>query len=125
MRFFGFIGLYAQLLPAAACWVGLLWLTTTLYPDQPRVLETFFVLLFGALAATVGSLVWVLGRLPRARVGPHSALTAFAHGSVFSALALFGLWLQSLRLLTPIHAILLVGLYLFFELALAFGGRRA
>ncbi len=42
---------------------------------------------------------------------------------VFSALALFGLWLQSLRMLSPLHVVLLFGLFLFFELAVALGGR--
>jgi hypothetical protein len=38
-------------------------------------------------------------------------------------IALFALWLQSLRMLTPTVAVLLVGLYGFLELAILFGTR--
>jgi hypothetical protein len=119
------MALYVQLVPAVGCWLVLAWLATSLYPDQPRAMEIFYGLLFVALAGTVGALVWVLGKLGWLRFGARSALASFGHGMVFSGLALFGLWLQSLRLLSPIHAMLLVGLYVFFELALTFGGRRA
>src|SRR5215207_6688310 len=123
MRVPGLMALYVQLVPAVGCWLALAWLATSLYPDQPRAMEIFYGLLFVALAGTVGTLVWVLGKLGWLRFGARSALASFAHGMVFSGLALFGLWLQSLRLLSPIHAMLLVGLYVFFELALTFGGR--
>jgi hypothetical protein len=125
MRVPQLMALYVQLVPAICCWLVLAWLASTLYPDQPRALETFYALLFVALAGTVGAAVWVLGKLAWLHFGARSALVTFAHGMVFSGLALFGLWLQSLRLLSPIHAMLLVGLYLFFEIALTFGGRRA
>lgn len=45
------------------------------------------------------------------------------HGGTLAAIALFGLWLQSLRMLTPTVTFLLVGLYVCLELALLFGTR--
>ncbi len=109
---------------ALAAWGGLAWMVSNLYPTQPRVLESVYVVLFIALSASAGAVHWVLARL-LPRLVPRSALGLVGHGVVFGGLALFGLWLQSLRLLSPIHAVLLVGLYLSFELAMLLGRREA
>jgi hypothetical protein len=42
---------------------------------------------------------------------------------LFALIALFAVWLQSLRVLTPVVAALLLGLYAFLELAILFGTR--
>jgi hypothetical protein len=42
---------------------------------------------------------------------------------LLAVISLFALWLQSLRMLSPLVAVLLVGLYAFLELAILFGTR--
>jgi hypothetical protein len=42
---------------------------------------------------------------------------------LLAVIVLFAVWLQTLRTLTPIAAVLLIGLYAFVELAVLFGTR--
>jgi hypothetical protein len=112
-------------LVAACAWTALGWLVSSAYPDHPRAIQTAYVDLFVALAATVGCLLRLLDALFRPAQPAGGPLSYVRHGLVLSALACFGLWLQSLRLLTPLHSALLVGLFVFFELAIVLGSRRA
>ena len=115
--------LVLELVIALAAWGAVAWLVTHTFPDRPQVLVQFFGALFVALAASVAILIWgALGLMRRARP-PRYPLVYLSHGVALSALAVFGLWLQSLRLLSPLHVALLVGLFVFFEVALALGSR--
>ena len=104
-------------------WGALAWLVTRTYPDQSRALLAVYGAVFVALSATAACAFWlVVAGLGRSSV-PRTPLAFLTHGMVFSALALFGLWLQSLRLLSPLHVVLLAGLFLFFELAVGLGSQ--
>ena len=118
------VALVLQLGLALAGWAALAWLVTRTYPDNPRVLAQFYAALFVALSTTVGALVWATRRAFTPARAPRLPLADLSHGMALSALVIFGLWLQSLRLLSPLHVILLVGLFLFFELVVAIGGRN-
>jgi hypothetical protein len=115
--------LVLELVVALAGWGALAWLVTHAYPDRPAALVQFFGALFVAVAASVAILIWcALSALRRANP-PRYPLVYLSHGVALSGLAVFGLWLQSLRLLSPLHAVLLMGLFVFFEVALALGSR--
>ena len=106
-------------------WGGLGWVVLTIPPSQPFALVVVYVFAFTAITATTALLAWaVFGwRAPRGRL--HSPAGYVGHAALLAAIALFALWLQSLRMLTPVVGALLVGLYAFLELALLFGTRGA
>jgi hypothetical protein len=117
------LSLAVQVVLALAGWGAVAAIVTRTYPTQPQALVAFYGALFVALSATAGCLFWLALRALSRKNPPHPTLSYLSHGMVFSALALFGLWLQSLRMLSPLHVVLLFGLFLFFELAVALGGR--
>jgi hypothetical protein len=77
-----------------------------------------YVFGFVAITSTGATVGWlVFGR----RTG--SPATYLVHSMLLAVIVLFAVWLQTLRTLTPIAALLLIGLYVFLELALLFGTR--
>jgi hypothetical protein len=70
-------------------------------------------------------LAWLVLR-PRLEQGRlRSPAGYLAHSMLLAVIVLFAVWLQSLRTLTPIAAMLLIGLYAILELAVLFGTRGA
>lgn len=90
-------------------------------------MAAFYLFAFAGLATTASLLAWVAARAGRNSAGGHLATPAgfLGHGMLLAGISLFGLWLQSLRMLSLTVALLLAGLYVFLELALLFGTRGA
>lgn len=108
---------------AVAAWSGVGWVVVDVPPTRALAPLALYVLLFTALTATSSLAAWIVLR-PRRHAGHlRGAARYVGHAMLFSTIALFGLWLQSLRMLTGVVAVLLAVLYLFLELALLFGTR--
>jgi hypothetical protein len=108
---------------AVAAWGGLGWLLSNVSPTRPLALVVAYVFGFVAITSTTAVLVWV-ARRPRADDGQlKSPVGYFGHSMLLAIIVLFAMWLQALRTLTPVVALLLVGLYAALELAVLFGTR--
>ena len=117
--------LVAALTLAAAilAWGGLGWLVLTIPPTRPLSLMAAYVFAFVAITATGAALMWLVRR-PRTDDGQLKSPAGYlAHSMLLAVIVLFGLWLQALRTLTPVVALLLLGLYAVLELAVLFGTR--
>jgi hypothetical protein len=103
---------------AGAAWGGLGWLLLNIPPARPLAVLAAYVFAFAAITSTGALLAWLaLGRRTRSPAG------YLSHAMLLAVIALFALWLQTLRTLTPIVVVLLIGLYVFLELAILFGTR--
>jgi hypothetical protein len=112
-----------MLVVACAAWAGLGWMILNVAPSRPFAVFGSYVFAFTAITATGALIAWLVLR-PRLDEGRlRSPAGYLAHAMLLALIALFALWLQSLRVLTPIVAILLIGLYTFLELAVLFGTR--
>ncbi|MGI9149429.1 MAG: hypothetical protein ACR2IK_23255 [Chloroflexota bacterium] len=108
---------------AFAAWGGLGWLLTNVPPSRPLAVLAAYVFAFAAITSTAAFAAWLALR-PRLDQGRlRSPAGYLAHSMLLAFIVLFAFWLQTLRTLTPIAAILLVGLYLCMELAVLFGTR--
>jgi hypothetical protein len=117
--------LVAALTLAAAilAWGGLGWLVLTIPPTRPLSLMAAYVFAFVAITATGAALMWLVRR-PRTDDGQLKSPAGYlAHSMLLAVIVLFGVWLQALRTLTPVVALLLLGLYAVLELAVLFGTR--
>lgn len=99
------------------------WLVHEVPPADVSAVVAFYALLFVALALTAALLFWWVARAPAAR-RRRTPLDYVGHGMLLSALLLFGLWLQSLRVLTLLNGLLLVGIFAIIELMLVLAGQR-
>jgi hypothetical protein len=112
-----------MLVAAGAAWAGLGWMVLNIPPGRPFAQVGTYVFAFTAITATGALLTWLVLR-PRLEHGRlRSPAGYLAHSMLLAVIALFALWLQSLRVLTPTVALLLLGLYTFLELAVLFGTR--
>jgi hypothetical protein len=112
-------------LAGLGAWGGLAWTVLTIPPSRPFALVVVYLFAFTAISSTAALLAWALFR-PRAPYGQLRSPAGYVgHATLLASIGLFALWLQSLRMLTPVVALLLVGLYGFLELALLFGTRGA
>jgi hypothetical protein len=108
---------------AIASWGGLGWLLTNIAPARPLSILAAYVFAFAAITSTCTLLLWLVRR-PRSDDGRLESPAGYlGHAMLLSIILLFGMWLQALRMLTPIVALLLVGLYAVLELAVLFGTR--
>lgn len=108
---------------AGLAWGGLGWLVLTVPPSRPLSLMAAYAFAFVAITATAAELVWLVRR-PRTDDGQLKSPAGYlGHSMLLAIIVLFGVWLQSLRTLTPIVAVLLLGLYAVLELAVLFGTR--
>jgi hypothetical protein len=103
---------------AAAAWAGLGWLVLNVPPARPLAVLAAYVFGFAAITSTAALLAWLA-------FGRHGGSPAgyLAHSMLLATIVLFAMWLQTLRSLTPIVVVLLIGLYVFLELAVLFGTR--
>lgn len=114
-----------MLLGATAAWGGAAWLITTVPPTQLLAPVALYVFLFTGCCTTAALAAWVVLK-PRDRTGALRPPAIYlGHAMLLAAIALFALWLQSLRALTPVVAVLLAALYGVLELGLLFGTRGA
>jgi hypothetical protein len=111
-----------MLVAAGAAWGGLGWMVLNIPPSRPFAQVGTYVFAFTAITATGALVAWLVLR-PRLDGRLRSPAGYLAHSMLLAVIALFALWLQSLRVLTPTVALLLVGLYTFLELAVLFGTR--
>jgi hypothetical protein len=112
-----------MLIAAGAAWGGLGWMIFTIPPGRPFAQVGTYIFAFTAITATGALLAWLILR-PRQEHGRlRSPAGYLAHSMLLAVIALFALWLQSLRVLTPTVALLLLGLYTCLELAVLFGTR--
>lgn len=114
-----------MLVAALLAWGGLGWLVVSVPPSRSPSIQAAFVLAFVAITATASLLMWVIRR-PRVEDGhvkPKSPAGYLSHAMLLAVIVLFAMWLQMLRTLTPLVALLLVGLYAVLELAVLFGTR--
>jgi hypothetical protein len=108
---------------SVGAWGGLGWIVLTEPPDEPLALAEAYVLAFAAITCTTSLGAWLALR-PRLQSGRLASPLGYAwHAMLLAIITLFALWLQSLRMLSPLVAVLLVGLYAFLELAILFGTR--
>jgi hypothetical protein len=108
---------------SAAAWGGLGWLMANISPTRPLAVLAAYVFAFAAITSTGALLAWLALR-PRLEQGRlRSPAGYLAHSMLLAVIILFAVWLQSLRTLTPIVAMLLIGLYAILELAVLFGTR--
>jgi hypothetical protein len=108
---------------AMAAWGGLAWLLANVPPSRPLAVLAAYAFAFAAIASTAAFLAWLALR-PRLDEGRlRSPAGYLAHSMLLAIIVLFAFWLQTLRTLTPIAAVLLIGLYTFMELAVLFGTR--
>jgi hypothetical protein len=117
--------LLAALTLAAAIlgWGGLGWLVLNVPPTRPLSLWAAYVFAFVAITATAAEVVWLVRR-PRTEDGALKSPAGYlGHAMLLAIIVLFAMWLQALRTLTPIVALLLLGLYAVLELAVLFGTR--
>ncbi|MBV9582309.1 MAG: hypothetical protein JO057_27305 [Chloroflexi bacterium] len=111
------------LVAATVAWGGLGWLVLSVPPSRPLAILAAYVLAFVGMTASVGLLVWLVRR-PRTDDGRLKSPAGYlSHSMLLAVIALFAVWLQTLHTLTPIVALLLVGLYAILELAVLFGTR--
>jgi hypothetical protein len=108
---------------AILAWGGLGWLVLNVAPSRPLSLWAAYVFAFAAITATGAALVWLVRR-PRTEDGELKSPAGYlGHSMLLAVIVLFAMWLQALRTLTPIVALLLLGLYAVLELAVLFGTR--
>jgi hypothetical protein len=108
---------------ASAAFGGLGWLVTNVPPARPLAVLAAYVFAFAGITSSSALLLWA-ARRPRVADGQLSSPAGYlGHAMLLAIIILFGVWLQSLRALTPVVALLLVGLYAFLELAVLFGTR--
>ena len=108
---------------AALAWGGLGWLVMSVPPARPLSILAAYVLAFVALTASGALLLWLVRR-PRTDEGSLKSPAGYlSHSMLLAIILLFAMWLQTLRTLTPIVALLLIGLYAVLELAVLFGTR--
>jgi hypothetical protein len=111
------------LLAAMLAWGGLAWLVLTIPPSRPLSLMAAYVFAFVGITATGAALVWLVRR-PRTEDGQLKSPAGYlAHSMLLAVIVLFAAWMQALRTLTPVVALLLLGLYAVLELAVLFGTR--
>ena|SRR5438094_5511666 len=111
------------LVAALAAWGGLGWLLTNIGPARPLAVLAAYVFAFAAITSSATLLIWLALR-PRAEDGGLKSPAGYLpHSMLLGIIVLFAMWLQALRTLTPIVALLLVGLYAVLELAVLFGTR--
>jgi hypothetical protein len=111
------------LLASLAAWGSLGWLVANIPPSRPMAVLAAYVFAFAAITTSGALLAWLAFR-PRLDTGElRSPASYLAHSMLLSTLLLFAAWLQTLRILTPIVAALLIGLYACTELAILFGTR--
>ena len=110
-------------LASAAAWGGLAVMVGSVPPTRPFALVVAYLFLFTALTSTAAVVAWIVlrPRLDRGRL--HTPAGFLGHAMLLATIVSFGIWLQSLRMLTPTVALLLVGMYAFLELAILFGTR--
>jgi len=108
---------------AALAWGGLGWLILSVPPSRPLSILAAYVLAFVGVTATGALILWLLRR-PRTDEGRLKSPAGYvSHSMLLAIIVLFAMWLQTLRTLTPIVALLLFGLYAVLELAVLFGTR--
>ena len=111
------------LVAATLAWIGVGWLVLNVAPTRPLSLAAAYVFAFVAITATASVLLWAIRR-PRNEDGQLKSPAGYLmHAMLLAVILLFGMWLQALRTLTPIVALLLIGLYALLELAVLFGTR--
>lgn len=110
-------------LAAAVAWIGSAWVVFNVPPDRPFALAALFTFAFAGVTATGALVLWAIRR-PRDEAGALASPARYlTHAMLLATIVLFGFWLQTLRALTPVVAILLFGLFAFLELAVLFGTR--
>jgi hypothetical protein len=108
---------------AALAWGGLGWLFVSVPPSRPLSVQAAYLFAFVAITATCAALLWLIRR-PRTDEGQLKSPAGYlAHAMLLAIIVLFAMWLQTLRTLTPIAALLLLGLWAVLELAVLFGTR--
>ena len=108
---------------AVAAWGGLAWLVVSVVPSRPGAMLVAYLFAFVAITSTGALLAWLALR-PRHEDGqPKTPAGYLPHSMLLAIVLLFAAWLQGLRVLTPLVALLLVGLYAMLELAVLFGTR--
>jgi hypothetical protein len=108
---------------AVLAWGGLGWLFVSVPPSRPLSILAAYVLAFVAVTTTGALLMWLVRR-PRTDGGRLKSPAGYlSHSMLLAFILMFAMWLQTLRTLTPIVAVLLVGLYAVLELAVLFGTR--
>jgi hypothetical protein len=111
------------LVAAILAWSGLGWLILNASPSRPLSLAAAYVFAFVGITTTASIVLWLMRR-PRTEDGELKSPAGYLlHAMLLAIILLFAVWLQALRTLTPIVALLLIGLYAVLELAVLFGTR--
>lgn len=119
----GLLTAVLMLFVAGAAWGGLGWLVFSIPPSWPMALVVGYIFAFTGLTSSGALLLWGVRR-PRDEAGGLVSPAGYLpHSMLLAIIVLFGVWLQSLRMLTPVVAVLLVGMYALLEMAVLFGTR--
>src|SRR5690348_13219765 len=111
------------LVAALLAWCGLAWVVLNVPPSRPFAINAGYVFAFVAITATAAVFMRLLRR-PRTPDGQLKSPAGYLmHVMLLAIIVLFGMWLQALRMLTPVVGLLLVGLNAVLELAVLFGTR--
>jgi hypothetical protein len=111
------------LVAAIAAWSGLAWLLVNIPPSRPLAVLAAYVFGFAGITSSGTLGIW-LARRPRSDDGRLKSPAGYlAHAMLLAFFALFAVWLQTLRMLTPVVVLLLIGLFAVIELAVLFGTR--
>ena len=112
-----------MMVSAGAAWGALGWMIANVPPHWPMALAAGYVFAFTGVTSTGALLAWAIRRPRDPTGGLRSPAGYLPHSMLLAVVVLFALWLQSLRMLTPVVALLLIGMYAFLELAVLFGTR--
>ncbi len=108
-----------------AGWAAVAYIVLFVDPTPVLARAAFYAALFVALTCTLARLLGGQATAdPEREKGP--LIPNLGHAAIVSTLALFAMWLQSLRMLTSLNGTLLAAMFLFIELGffLSRSGRR-
>src|SRR5207245_1293503 len=84
-----------------SAWSGLAWTVANVPPSRPLAMLVSFMFAFVGVSTMAALGAW-LGLRPHLEQGRLSSPAGYvAHSMLLAVIALFALWLQSLRMLTP------------------------
>jgi len=105
-------------------WAGWGYIVLFVDPGVPMAPLAFYGTLFVAITCTLAQLLGDKATTGEPDTSGSTSAPNLSHAVAISTLVLFALWLQSLRMLTPLNVILLAATFLLIELGFFLGRSR-